>query len=66
MKIGAWSTTPITLKIPVVRLASMRKRSKRMNSLIREALVIAIENWEYDGEYEKVNQASDLLRKEEK
>lgn len=37
-----------------------------MHNLIREALVIAIENWEYDGEYEKANQASDLLKGEGK
>jgi hypothetical protein len=33
-----------------------------MNNLIREALQIAIENWEYDGEYDKANQATELLK----
>jgi hypothetical protein len=31
---------------------------------VREALEIAISNWEYDGEYEKANQAADLLKEE--
>lgn len=35
-----------------------------MNSLIKEALEIAIENWEFDGEYDKANQAAKLLKEE--
>mgnify|MGYP006280811367 CR=1 FL=1 len=35
-----------------------------MNNLMREALQIAIENWEFDGEYEKANQATELLKGE--
>ncbi len=36
-----------------------------MNSLVREALYIAIENWQYDVEYEKANQAQQLLNEGE-
>lgn len=30
--------------------------------LIQEALEIAIDNWMYDGEHDKADQAKDLLR----
>ena len=33
-----------------------------MNSLVREALEIAISNWEYDGEYDKVSEAVTLIK----
>lgn len=33
--------------------------------LIQEALEIAIDNWMYDGEYDKANQAKDLLKEAE-
>jgi uncharacterized protein YhfF len=33
-----------------------------MNSLIKEALEIAISDWEFDGEYEKANQAAQLIK----
>jgi hypothetical protein len=37
-----------------------------MDSLVREALEIAISNWEYDGEYEKASQAVRLIKEGEK
>jgi len=36
-----------------------------MNNLIKEALEIAISNWEYDGEYDKVSEAVTLIKEEE-
>jgi hypothetical protein len=36
-----------------------------VNSLVREALEIAISNWEYDGEYEKVSEAVTLIKEAE-
>ena len=33
-----------------------------MNSLVKEALEIAISNWEYDGEYDKVSEAVTLIK----
>ena len=36
-----------------------------MNSLVREALEIAISNWEYDGEYNKVSEAITLIKEAE-
>jgi hypothetical protein len=36
-----------------------------MNNLIKEALEIAISNWEYDGEYDKVSEAVTLIKIEE-
>ena len=35
-----------------------------MDSLIREALEIAISNWEFDGEYDKVSQAVSIIKEE--
>lgn len=35
---------------------------KKVNSLVREALEIAISNWEYDGEYDKVSEAVTLIK----
>ena len=35
-----------------------------MNNLTKEALEIAIENWEFDGEYDKANQAFELMKGE--
>ena len=40
------------------------KRRKVMNNLVKEALEIAIENWEFDGEYDKANQAFELIKGE--
>ena len=37
-----------------------------MNSLMREALEIAISNWEYDGEYNKVSEAITLIKEAER
>jgi hypothetical protein len=36
-----------------------------MNNLIKEALEIAISNWEYDGEYNKVSEAVTLIKEAE-
>ena len=36
-----------------------------MDSLIREALEIAISNWEFDGEYDKVSQAVSIIKEGE-
>jgi hypothetical protein len=36
-----------------------------MDNLVREALEIAISNWEFDGEYEKVSQAVELIKEGE-
>jgi hypothetical protein len=36
-----------------------------MNSLVREALEIAISNWEYDGEYDKVDKAITIIKEAE-
>ena len=36
-----------------------------MNNLIKEALEIAISNWEYDGEYDKVSEAVTLIKEAE-
>lgn len=33
-----------------------------MNSLVIEALEIAISNWEFDGEYDKVSEAVTLIK----
>ena len=40
------------------------RRRKVMNNLVKEALEIAIENWEFDGEYDKANQAFELIKGE--
>lgn len=42
----------------------MKMREAVMNELMREALLIAISNWEYDGEYEKAERAERLLKGE--
>ena len=41
------------------------RRRKQVNSLMREALEIAISNWEYDGEYDKVSEAVTLIKEAE-
>ena len=44
--------------------AKVATKEKRMNSLVREALEIAISNWEFDGEYDKVSEAVTLIKEE--
>ena len=60
MRIGAWSITPISQKIQVAKPANTRR--SKVNSLVREALEIAISNWEFDGEYDKVSEAVTLIK----
>jgi hypothetical protein len=62
MEMMAQDTAIIIVKGATSALA--RQRRKVMNNLIKEALEIAIENWEFDGEYDKANQAFELMKGE--
>jgi hypothetical protein len=62
MEMMAQDTAIITAKVATSALA--RQRRKVMNNLVKEALEIAIENWEFDGEYDKANQAFELIKGE--
>lgn len=53
----------ITQKIKVAKPANTRR--SKVNSLVREALEIAISNWEFDGEYDKVSEAVTLIKEAE-